>query len=510
MNSNKKSISLQEKLKILEDLENNKSSSEIFKIYGINKSTLYKIKQNKEKIENFATNSVILPKTVKRIKGPGFPEIEKRLYTWFLAEREKKNTINDQLLKIKALDIHKQLGLSCDFSASQGFISNFKKRHGIRMKKISGEKLSCADEAIIKNFQEAFTRQMEELMLVPEQIYNADETALVYKNLDNRTLVTVNEKTAPGRKNSKDRVTIMPCCNATGSHKLTLMMIGKSEKPRPFKNWDNMLYYKASKNSWQTTSLFKNWFFDQFVPSVRHHLKEKNLPEKAILLIDNCTAHGTETMLRTDDGNFKVMFLPPNTTAILQPLDQQIIKSMKLRYQKNLLLDLASKPGSDTIAKLKQINLKDVSIMIHQAWMDVPISVIRSGWKVLIDIDINNLNLPVNHFDDDDDLPLATLYNNVASGSLLSSEDIMDWATGATESLSRNFDESNLNEEENDENTEGEYDVNDDDDNTQNIDQIIQSFNNVIEWSENENLPMNDILNLRRIRNKAVMRRLII
>lgn len=206
MNSNKKSISLQEKLNILKDLENNKTSSEIFKIYGINKSTLYKIKQNKEKIINFATNAIILPKNVKRIKSVGFPEIENRLYTWFLTEREKKNTINDQLLKIKALDIHKQLRLSCNFSGSQGFINNFKKRHGIRMKKISGEKLSCADEAIIKSFQETFTRKIEELNLIPEQIYNADETALIYKNLDNRTLVTVNEKTAPGRKNSKERV----------------------------------------------------------------------------------------------------------------------------------------------------------------------------------------------------------------------------------------------------------------------------------------------------------------
>lgn len=299
----------------------------------------------------------------------------------------------------------------------------------------------------------------------------------------------------------------MPCCNATGSHKLTSMMIEKSDKPRPFKNWDNMLYYRASKNSWQTTSLFINWFFDQFVPSVRQHLKEKKLPERAILLIDNCSAHGTETTLRTDDGNFKVMYLPPNTTAILQPLDQQIIRSMKLRYRKNLLLELASKPGSDTIAKLKQINLKDVSIMIHQAWVDVSISVIRSGWKVLINIDVNDFNLPINHFDDNDDLPLATLYNNVVPCNSLSNQDIMDWATGATERLSRNFDESNLNEEENDANTEADIEDNDDDDNTQNIDEIIQSFNNIIEWSEQENLPMNDILNLRRIRNKAVLRK---
>ena len=62
-----------------------------------------------------------------------------------------------------------------------------------------------------------------------EQIYNCDKTGLVYKSLPNKTNVRNFKKSAAGRKAMQERVTIMPCINATGTHKLDLMMIGKSK-----------------------------------------------------------------------------------------------------------------------------------------------------------------------------------------------------------------------------------------------------------------------------------------
>ena len=77
---------------------------------------------------------------------------------------------------------------------------------------------------------------VREQNLVTDQIYNADESGLIYKFLSNVTLVSSNEKHAPGRKNSKERITIMACTNANENHKLPLMLIGKSNNPRCFKN----------------------------------------------------------------------------------------------------------------------------------------------------------------------------------------------------------------------------------------------------------------------------------
>lgn len=75
-------------------------------------------------------------------------------------------------------------------------------------------------------------------------------TCLIYKGLTKTTIAARHERTAPGGKVHKERVTIMPCVNATGNHKLQLMLIGKSKNPRCFKNMNVPLYYKASKNAW--------------------------------------------------------------------------------------------------------------------------------------------------------------------------------------------------------------------------------------------------------------------
>jgi hypothetical protein len=46
---------------------------------------------------------------------------------------------------------------------------------------------------------------------------------------------------------------------------------------------------------------FQRLFFKQFVPPVREHLRSKNLPERAMLLLDNIPSHPSEDILKTID-----------------------------------------------------------------------------------------------------------------------------------------------------------------------------------------------------------------
>ncbi|XP_029654861.1 tigger transposable element-derived protein 4-like [Octopus sinensis] len=62
----------------------------------------------------------------------------------------------------------------------------------------------------------------------PENIYNCDETGLIFRGLPDRTL-------SIGSKKMKDRITVMVSCNMTGSNKHPLMVIGKRKNPRCFK-----------------------------------------------------------------------------------------------------------------------------------------------------------------------------------------------------------------------------------------------------------------------------------
>ncbi|XP_060865623.1 tigger transposable element-derived protein 6-like [Metopolophium dirhodum] len=54
-----------------------------------------------------------------------------------------------------------------------------------------------------------------------------------------------------------------------------------------------------------------------------HDREMKNKKRKILLLIDNCTLHNAPPKL----DNIRVEYFPPNCTAVLQPLDQSIIRA---------------------------------------------------------------------------------------------------------------------------------------------------------------------------------------
>ena len=66
-------------------------------------------------------------------------------------------------------------------------------------------------------------------------------------------------------------------------------------------------------------------------------LKDSNLIMKAedreiLLLLDNAPIHPKDFKL----SNIELFFFPPNTSSLIQPLDQGIIKSFKDYYKKFL------------------------------------------------------------------------------------------------------------------------------------------------------------------------------
>lgn len=47
----------------------------------------------------------------------------------------------------------------------------------------------------------------------------------------------------------------------------------------------------------------QDWFRKKFVPGVKSHLQEKNLPQKTVLSLDDAWAHSSEEFFRLEDGN---------------------------------------------------------------------------------------------------------------------------------------------------------------------------------------------------------------
>ena len=130
-------------------------------------------------------------------------------------------------------------------------------------------------------------------------------------------------------------MTINACSNALGTIKLPLLFIGKYKKPRCFKNISREslpVIYENQLNAWVNTEIFAKWFHGSFVPTVKRKLIELGIEPKAVLLLDNCSAHPDETELMSSDGKIIAIFLPPNVTSLIQPMDQGVLESMKRRY----------------------------------------------------------------------------------------------------------------------------------------------------------------------------------
>lgn len=92
------------------------------------------------------------------------------------------------------------------------------------------------------------------------------------------------------------------------------------------------------------------------------------------------------------------MYMPPNVTPLIQPMDQNAIRITKLFYRKNLLTDLLSedKEFSET---LKNYSLRDAVLNIAMAWNNVNTAVIKKCWNNILNIDD----------DDQENIPLSVL-----------------------------------------------------------------------------------------------------
>ncbi|CAI5955909.1 unnamed protein product [Closterium sp. NIES-65] len=104
-----------------------------------------------------------------------------------------------------------------------------------------------------------------------------------------------------------------------------------------------------------------------------------------IILLDNASSHMLRSefawseivcgMRTTCMSNVRLVFLPPNTTAFTQPLDQGIIATAKARYRQHWLrafTALWNADGATSAAARFRPNLRDVLAWLSDAWTGLP------------------------------------------------------------------------------------------------------------------------------------------
>jgi len=164
---------------------------------------------------------------------------------------------------------------------------------------------------------------------------------------------------------------VLLAANAVGD-KLKPLVIGNAQKPRCFKNInvkDLPVIWKANKKAWMVSSIFEEWL-------QKLNRKFKSEDRKILLFVDNCPSHPTITL-----SNIKLQFLPPNTTSLIQPLDQGVIRAFKENYRKLILRRIINEFEKKKTFNLKDINVLDAIYWVAKAWDEVKSSTISKCFK---------------------------------------------------------------------------------------------------------------------------------
>jgi hypothetical protein len=148
-------------------------------------STLNSIFAKKNKIRKQIQKCGNACKKRKTGKESTFAEFETVLFTWYQKARTSKILTDGTILREKAKIIAAQLNIDY-FSASNGWVSRFKDRHGLVFKKLAGG----SDEVSVKS-TDAWLESLPSLLegYEPCDVYNVDKTGLFFNVLPDRTLV---------------------------------------------------------------------------------------------------------------------------------------------------------------------------------------------------------------------------------------------------------------------------------------------------------------------------------
>ena len=293
MSSKGKRLSESQRLEVIAKLSvpSAPSKRSLVREYGVSEGAIRKVMKNQEGIQKC---SALMSKEGKRktlrASNGRFSELEDILYVWIDSMRRAKLP---SLVIVKAKRIAQQLSIpEGDFKASWQWLRRFRKRLGFQKILLHGEGVEIDKEnlklpAALDNLYATIS------CYDPKNVYNMDETGLFFRLLPRYTLLMPFEdlSTTREKKKAKERLSLVVCVNATGTHKVPCTKIGKPKSPA------------CSKQ--------RQWPFKCFSQG------------KAWINIDTCWKWFDE----------KVEFFPPNCISWKQPCDMSITAALKKRYK---------------------------------------------------------------------------------------------------------------------------------------------------------------------------------
>ncbi|CAH2220869.1 jg19049 [Pararge aegeria aegeria] len=309
--------------------ENKMTLSQAAKLFAIPRTTIY-----------FRLNHCVMT----RAGHPTVfsPEFEKRMADCLYTMEKCGFPLTRKEASVLISEYVRQNGLVTLFKnqiPGKDWFHSFQKRNELSIKKPQNVELArknACDPFIIYGYLDLMESVLQELELKekPKQIYNLDETSICNdptkgKIIGKKGFKATKTTSGPGRNNT----TVLLATNACGD-KIPPLIIFQGKFL-----WNQWFYaeeqvktaYAVSDKGWMETSIFEKYMRNVFVPAIG--------PERPVLLIfDGHKTHVTLGVIEyAASQGITIIKLPPHTSHVLQPLDLSTMKSLKDRWEAELI-----------------------------------------------------------------------------------------------------------------------------------------------------------------------------
>lgn len=406
-------LDLSEKVRALDMLESGATPQEVASEFGSSKRAIMRMKKESHIIRGLSESGARGSMKSRKQSHPGkYAALETKVMQILQASRGNRITITNDLIRSCSSkvqeDMLKDTSLGPDdakdlqmFNPTDIWIKGFARRHNLQIPASrTWPSTNVLNES--RRFPEVQNLKNELERYDPECILSVHETTLFHKILPRKAYLAsitddagVNSLVFPPDMETKDRLTLVVCTNATGTLKVPLTIVGRSKQPQSFRVKRCPLPYLGQNHAWFDVCTFREWFSEVLLPAVRKH-SWKNVA----VLVENTDE---EKIAEDSRGQVKLFRLPPDSRSKRYPMEHGIMEAVKHKYRYTMLERVVELiPVRDAIqacSEKKDVKLRglddgydpnelDAAEILYDIWQGTSTQSIARSWvksKILPD-----------------------------------------------------------------------------------------------------------------------------
>ncbi|XP_018346965.1 PREDICTED: tigger transposable element-derived protein 4-like [Trachymyrmex septentrionalis] len=278
--------------------------------------------------------------------------IKDDLLRWTCERHATGCLLDRHLLRDKALELAHKHGLT-NFKCTEKWLTSFLKKYGFSLrntKELSGP--------IFNNYR-LWIDMMRSIITQykHKDLFHADEL-MMYSDVP-PTEISASKIQQDESNTNLEKMTILLCCNASGTEKLPLLICGSYLAVVMGKDY----IYSHSKDTSINDSLFREWL-------IQLNCLMSNDDRRILLLLHR---NRIDAFRDLELSNIKHIFFPDDFPPMLRPLKRDVFHFVKMTYRRKYVEGIRE--------RRHQWNVENVVRSLMEAWRQVPRNLIIASFQ---------------------------------------------------------------------------------------------------------------------------------